>query len=186
MRHALRHMRLTRCNRLGFSSSNAGNIPWGMGGVDHTSNGCTVQRMLRAMSDTPSSLHLIQERKLGASAYSSHAAFNGTLSEQWQWLVWPGKCIRQQGLAALVSVEHVLGHKRRVVVPQDEVAYVGLDLWASGTTVVAINVYFEPGQSLAHKAMASSYQRMRPGMSGRAVITIGERIITHIWQSRSC
>ena len=65
---------------LDFSSSNAGNNPCGMGGVDHTSDGCTIQRMLRAMADTCSSLHLIQEHKLGAYAYSSHAAFDGTLN----------------------------------------------------------------------------------------------------------
>ena len=42
---------------LGFSSSNAGNNPWGMGGVDYTSVTCTVKRMLKAVSDTHSSLH---------------------------------------------------------------------------------------------------------------------------------
>ena len=36
-----------------------------------------------------------------------------------------------------------------MVGPQCEIAYVGLDLWASGTKAIAINVYFEPGQSLA-------------------------------------
>lgn len=134
---------------LGFSSSNAGNNPWGMGGVDHTSEVSTVQRMLKAMSDTYSSLHLIQEHKLGKYAYLCHVAFNGTKNAQWQWVAWPGKGIRQQGLAALVSVEHVVEHKHRVAGAHCEIAYVGLDLWASGTTAIAINVYFEPGQSLA-------------------------------------
>ena len=34
---------------LGFSSSNAGNNPWGMGGVDFTSITSTVKRMLKTI-----------------------------------------------------------------------------------------------------------------------------------------
>ena len=45
-------------------------------------------------------------------------------------------------------MEHVVEHKQRVAGLQCEIAYVGLDLWTSGTTAIAINVYFEPGQSL--------------------------------------
>ena len=117
--------------------------------MDFTSITSTVRRMLKAISDTHSSLHLIQEHKLGKYAYASHPAFDGEQNEQWQWLAWPGKGIRQQGLAALISVEHVVEHKRRVAGLHCEIAYVGLDLWASGTTAIALNVYFEPGQSLA-------------------------------------
>jgi hypothetical protein len=119
-----------------------------MGGVDYISATCTVQRMLAAVRSTKSSLHLIQEHKLGEYAYASHAAFDGDQNTQWQWLAWPGKAIRQQGLAALISVEHVVEHKKRVAGLWCEVAYVGIDLWASGTTAIAINVYFQPGQNL--------------------------------------
>ena len=46
-------------------------------------------------------------------------------------------------------MEHVVEHKQRVAGLQCEIAYVGPDMWGSGTTTVAINVYFEPGQNLA-------------------------------------
>ena len=82
-----------------------------------------MQRMLRAMGDIGSSLQRY--------AYSCHVAFDGALNEQWQWIAWPGKRIRQQGLAALVFVQHVFEHERRAASPQCEVAYVGLDMWAS-------------------------------------------------------
>jgi hypothetical protein len=113
---------------LGFSSSNAGNNPWGMGGVDYASVTSTVMRMLKAVSDTHSSLHMIQEHKLGKYVYASPTAFDGNQNEQWQWLAWPGKGVRQQGLAALISIEHVVEHKHRVAGLQCEIAYVGLDL----------------------------------------------------------
>ena len=63
-------------------------------------------------------------------------------------------CVARKGypttgtIAALISVEHVVEHKKRVAGLQCEIAYVGLDLWALGTTAIAINVYFQPGQSL--------------------------------------
>ena len=54
---------------LGFSSSNAGNNRWGMDGVDYDSETCTVKCMLKAIGDTHSSLHLMQEFKLGKYAH---------------------------------------------------------------------------------------------------------------------
>ena len=105
--------------------------------------------MLKAMRDTHSSLHLIQEHKLGKYIYAYRSAFDGELDDHWRWLAWPGKGIRQQGMAALIFVEHVVDFKQRVAGLRCEIAYVGLDLWASGTTAVAINVCFEPGQNLS-------------------------------------
>ena len=82
---------------LGFSSDNARSNPWRVGGVDYTSDACTVQRMLKVMRDTHSSLHLIQEHKLGKHTYAYDPAFDGELNDHWGWLAWPGKSIRQQG-----------------------------------------------------------------------------------------
>ena len=129
---------------LAITSCNVGGNPWGMGGVNHDTPGSTIKRMTGVMSVVGSSIHLIQEHKLGKREYMAHPSFTNS---EWLWIAWPGKGHRQQGLAVLIHESHeasTTGHK---TTNRSEIAYVVFYPFHSLEPHAVINVYFEPAQN---------------------------------------